>query len=521
MKLRILSAPIRWIWRDRRRRHAIAWALGASVAGVLLLGAFFFWSPRAFPLKDLPDAAGREETLPAVPTPLSDEELGYQSWLSHVTWALPAAEEGGYWGIGGGQYGLDSVRYHAAFAGYAAAAIGLRTPAYTGVTGKILKNAIERLIDPQAWKYIGGYWKDAPGFPDPCANENIMYTGHLLQLLVFYEAITGDASFRERGFDLVWSGKETFHYTTLTLADRVARQMKESANGGVACEPGWIFFSCNNHPQIALLLLERMGFGDWSESRRRWEAWAMGSLHAPVGGGIFRTFFDENRGLFCPVGIPGGDGWSILWYVPWAGDRRVPQALWREARSRFDPAAVMSGNDLIASEWVKNCCLPDFPPPAVAVVFLAAAARASGDHATAETFESWLDRTCLVRTAEGNFLDVGRNWRIAATANRALSAAIAHGSDLRQFVQSPPERAYFQGPLLTGVEPATTQVRQAYRTQRELVAEIDGHGKDVLLTFKNLPADCEIKGIPRSDWHFENGVLRIANAGRQTFSVLW
>lgn len=517
---RLLVGTIRCVWQGRRRRLAFALAAGIFAAGLSWLLVFVLWNPRAFPVKNMGDDARGARTELSAPLPLTEEELGYQSWLSHVTWALPAGEEAEYWGIGGRQYGLDSVRYHAAFAGYAAAAIGLRTPAYTGVTGKILKNAIERLIDPASWRYIGGYWKDAPGFPDPCAKENIMYTGHLLQLLVFYEAITGDASFREQGFDLVWSETAKFHYTTRTLAERVAGQMRESANGGVACEPGLVFFACNNHPQVALLLLERMGLGEWPEERRRWEDWSLASLHAPAGG-IFRLFYDLNRRWYFPVGLPGGDAWALLWYVPWAGGRDVPQELWRQARSRFDPAKVMAGDDGIARQWMKDCCVPDFPPPAVAASFLAAAARACGDRATAEAFEHWLDRTCLVRTAEGNFLNAGRNWRIAATANRALAAALANGSDLRQFVQFPPERAYFQGPLLTGVEPATTQVRQAYRTRREFVAEIDGHGKDVLLTFKNLPAGCEIKGIPPSNWHFENGMLRIANAGRQTFSILW
>lgn len=397
----------------------------------------------------------------------------------------------------------------------------MRTPAYTAVTGKILKNAIERLIDPASWRYIGGYWKDAPGFPDPCANENIMYTGHLLQLLVFYEAITGDASFREQGFDLVWSGKERFHYTTLTLADRIARQMRESANGGIACEPGLIFFACNNHPQVALLLLERMGLGKWPLERRKWESWALASLHAPVGTGIFRTFYDQGRRLYCPMGLPGGDAWSILWYVPWAADEEIPRTLWRQARSRFDPENVMSGDDRMETRLIKSCCMPDFPPSAVAASFLAAAARACGDPATAAVFEQWMDRTCLVRTAHGNFLDVGKSWRIAATANRAISLAIANGSDLRQFVQSPPERASFRGPLLTAVEPSTVRVRQAYRTDDAFVVETDGSAKDVRLTFVNLPAIREIAGIRREDWRFENGELRIANAGRQKISIHW
>lgn len=35
--------------------------------------------------------------------------------------------------------------------------------------------------------------------------ENVMYTGHLLQVLASYESLTGDDHYRTHGFDLVWS----------------------------------------------------------------------------------------------------------------------------------------------------------------------------------------------------------------------------------------------------------------------------------------------------------------------------
>jgi hypothetical protein len=35
--------------------------------------------------------------------------------------------------------------------------------------------------------------------------------------------------------------------------------MRINATGGVPCEPGLVFFQCQNHPQCGLRLLEVMG----------------------------------------------------------------------------------------------------------------------------------------------------------------------------------------------------------------------------------------------------------------------
>ena len=40
--------------------------------------------------------------------------------------------------------------------------------------------------------------------------------------------------------------------------------------------------------------------------------------------------------MFYPRGHNGLDGWSLLWYEPWAKDRDTALALWREAAARID-----------------------------------------------------------------------------------------------------------------------------------------------------------------------------------------
>ena len=70
-------------------------------------------------------------------------------------------------------------------------------------------------------------------------------------------------------------------------------------------------------------------------------------------------------------------------------------------------------------------------PPTVAAPFLAAAARACGDSAAAERLERPLDAKYLRRDGGMYRLDLAREWRIGATANRIIALAIANGSSFR------------------------------------------------------------------------------------------
>jgi hypothetical protein len=73
-------------------------------------------------------------------------------------------------------------------------------------------------------------------------------------------------------------------------------------------------------------------------------------------------------------------------------------------------------------------------PPITVVSFLAAAARACGDAESAVRLERIADRS-LVRKGGMLYLDVGREWRIGATANRIMALALVNGSNFRSFLR--------------------------------------------------------------------------------------
>lgn len=418
---------VRLVWPlGSVRSHRIAAGAGAS----LLLLAFFDPAGGIHVVPsgaagDVPDAAAK---------PLCPDECAALRWLEHVTGALPPEEERDWWAIGGAQYGILAKRYNIAFAGYAAAALGMRgDEAQRAAAGRIIGSCIERYLKRDVWAYSmsKSYWGRKPWAPDPCFRENVMYTGHLLQLLALYETFTGDTRYWKDGFDFVWKDGRKVHYTVRKLIDVTVHQMRHGPNGGLTCEPGLMFFPCNNHPHIALALFSRLGHGDWRKDARRWEKWALDHYAKPLfGGGALNLVYHVNSGVFYPRGSSGLDAWSLLWYEPWAADRGSAISLWNEARKTMDWTALSEPADKVDGR--DTCCDPAKVPPTVVASFLSAAARACDDAATAERLEKPLDGKRLRRDGGMYWLDLDREWRIGATANRIIALAIANGSSFRR-----------------------------------------------------------------------------------------
>ena len=190
-----------------------AYSKNILVSVCLFLLFFVHCGGVIFAAEPLPVNGKTQVSLP----PLTEDERAALRWLDYVTGPLSDAEEREWWptDAGGQQFGLSATRYHIAFAGYAAAALGIRGNAeQRAVVGRILKNCIERYLRREVWAYSQSkdYWGKQPWAPDPCYRENVMYTGHLLQLLALYECFTGDTRYWTDGFDFVWNAKKRVHY---------------------------------------------------------------------------------------------------------------------------------------------------------------------------------------------------------------------------------------------------------------------------------------------------------------------
>ena len=379
----------------------------------------------------------------------SADEAAALRWLDHITGPLSAEQERELWNFGGTQHGLFAKRYGIAFAGYAAAALGMRGGEERRVTaGRILGNCISRFLRRDVWAYSQSksYWGAKPWAPDPCYRENVMYTGHLLQLLALYEAFTGDLRYWSEGFDFVWKDGRKVHYDVQRLIDVTVDQMRSGPGGGLCCEPGLMFFPCNNHPHYALALFSALGHGDWKAEARRWEKWAIAHFGKPLfGGGALNMVRHARSGIDYPRGSAGLDAWSVLWYEPWAEDRKDALALWREAAANIDWKVYADPADVIDG-FAHTCCNPAKVPATVEASFLAAAARACGDSAAAERLERPLDARYLVRKDGFFHLDLNREWLIGASANRIIALAASNGSSFRSFLSRVRSSGGFEHP---------------------------------------------------------------------------
>ena len=413
----------------------------ACAAGALLLcvpvavAACVFLRPTGPSLADiLRDAPDDSADAPRI-LPLSDDELAALAWLEHVTGRMREDEEREWWDIGGDQFGIFATRYSIAFAGYAAAAIGMRGDAdVRGRVGRVLGSCIGRMLSADVWAYSqsSGYWGGKSWAPDPCRRENVMYTGHLLHLLAYYELFTGDRRYHREGggWDFVWKDGRRVHYDVERLIAVTVEQMRKGPNGGVTCEPGLMFFACNSHPQVALKLFGRLGYGDWSADAARWEKWALSHYFSPMfGGGAVSLVYHVRGNFMYPRGQAGLDGWSLLWYEAWATDRRLAASLWRRVVESLDWTWLDSAADACGD---MGCCDPRPVPASVAAVFLAAAARACDDAGTAARLERAVDARHMKREGGMLWLDLDRRWRIGATAMRIVSLAESNGSRLRR-----------------------------------------------------------------------------------------
>ena len=418
--------------RGARRRSRIV--ASAWLAVPALLAAWLALRPSGPDVDWMLRSSPESEGEPPCARPLSDDELSGLAWLERVTGGMDEAEERGWWETGCSQHGIFAKRYNIAFAGYAAAAIGMRGDgAVRSRAGRVLGNCVGRMLRRDVWAYSqsDGYWGRKPWAPDPCRRENVMYTGHLLQLLAFYELFTGDRRYHKEGggWDFVWRDGRKVHYDVERLVGVTVEQMRKGPNGGVACEPGLVFFPCNNHPHVALAVFRRLGWGDWSADALRWEKWALARYLEPLcGGGALGLVYHMRGNFVYPRGQGGLDGWSLLWYEAWASDRRLATSTWRRARGHIDWRRLESCGDEVG---IGGCCDPQPVSASVEAVFLAAAARACSDPETAERLEKAVDARYLRREGGLLWLDMDRRWRIGATAMRLIALAEANGSRFR------------------------------------------------------------------------------------------
>jgi hypothetical protein len=263
---------------------------------------------------------------------LTDRELMVSRWFSQLT-CLQDRGSGPWpeWHDDGKQMGITSLRYQLAFAGYACAAMAARTPAYRELVQRQLGDLCERMLDVRVWSYVPHYWKYGDNPPDPCLYENVMYTGHLTQLMCLYELLTGDRRYTESGWDFIWRDGRKTHYDLRQAIERLHVQSERNPHGGICCEPGLVFATCNAHSAASFVLFDLLHGTEYAAANTKWFAWMSKNFRNrnPSSPAFFNLVYHQSRSMFVPMGDVGADCWTLGWGYPWFPETELAREAWK------------------------------------------------------------------------------------------------------------------------------------------------------------------------------------------------
>ena len=230
---------------------------------------------------------------------LTDKMIGLQNYLKYAlhlgensTIPKTAYEATMYnysfqypWNTDVRETGFGALRYNIAFASYAIASTGaIYTPAFPEYTANDLRAAVGRFVKPIVWSYwslkkiCGTPWKkiceiynysmcDISNLfgkakcPDPVYKDNVMYSGHLAQIMTLYESFSKEYSLSTKGWSFYNEQykirkMKPSKYNLKKLISTITSQNIQSPISAFSCEPTIIYTVCNQHSVLGIILYD-------------------------------------------------------------------------------------------------------------------------------------------------------------------------------------------------------------------------------------------------------------------------
>lgn len=421
---------------------------------------------------------------------LDDKQLGHLRFIANVAqrrhndWSLMDSEEPG-------QGGFDAYRYQLAMMAYT---VHLANYHYTPAWREQHRTTSEQLVDKMMRFDVWSFWENvsrgakqfdpslaalSDGWRDPVIRQNIMYSGHLFQMVTSY-AMLYDSDRYERAGALTFDfdpkargmGREQFVYDTSRLAEVLRDQFAANGWAGIECEPNAIFVECNQHPMLGFKLLDgRKGtryFTDVSAQYLKvFEEQQF--FHPDNGSSMFFKMVKQNRKI--PAELAWNDGWAGTFLHAWAPDK--VRAVYPKLRQKY-----------VVRQADGTAVIP-FTKPSEAWSwgngFIAALAAETGDVDTARAMLDYADRHWSPTWVDGG-LHYPRNdahesapgrgngipERFSSprvntlTGNGLLGLArVNPGQGLLAMFERPWTRAHFDKPFIAGVAYPQVQVARA------------------------------------------------------------
>lgn len=324
------------------------------LALIVLSAASTLW-PTAMASESGP---GSDEGYPA----LSAKQLGHVRHLANL-----AYQPDGDWSLMGDTPpgdDFDAYQFQIAFAAYALAVAHYHyTPAYRD----FYRDTSARLIEKMTYKDVWDYWAqmskfeyvssddgaerayteaDWFGWIDPNAKKNIMYSGHLLQMIGLHEALSDDRRYDQPGSLLFRFASVSYDGTPTAIKydhERLARviydQFLEDDFRGIECERNAVYTECQQHPILGLMQydqkhgtqlapLVQKEFAQTIKEREYISPKTMTTMY----------FLDVRRDKVIPATYAWSDGWTGHALHVW--DKELVEAIYPAQRKLYFPSML-------------------------------------------------------------------------------------------------------------------------------------------------------------------------------------
>jgi hypothetical protein len=399
---------------------------------------------------------------------LSKKELGHVQFLVKV-----AQQPLGDWSYMGGreegQEGMEAYRYQLGYMAYALALAQYhKTPAYRELYQKAMDNLIQKMVRKDVWYYweetSKGFTATNPpqrgrglGWLDPVVEKNIMYSGHLINMVELYHMLYRDDRYdKPKSITFRWNLfeklKNIFEYDGNKLADVIHKQFLEHPLHMIECEIGLAFPVCNQHPLLGLILYDH-NHGT--------------NLAGPVKDLLMKTLTE--KGLLDPatqdfqqffmidqgkaIGPPSPVNNAFVGMPMHAWKTELIEKLYpihaQKVEFASDGTAKVEGDAGFGTTSV-----PGF----------AGYAREMGDEKTAKSLIAWMENNCSPQWM-GNIYFYPRNDERKISTIFKVHAAVAElnvKNGIWSMYNRPWKDSYFNQPFISGVEHPKAMVKQAY-----------------------------------------------------------
>jgi hypothetical protein len=293
-------------------------------------------------LSCVPPAAAKPAKPPVDPASypaLDDQQLGHVNAIVR----LAGQSDSDWSGMGSSEPGqgyFDAYRYQLAMMSYTLSLASYRyTPAYRALYRDTDAKLIHKMMLFDVW----GFWELTSrgakafdpsltalgeGWIDPVKDQNIMYSGHLFQMVTTHQMLYGDMRYAQPGaltftYNPVGRGmgKQSFPYDTHSLAKVLADQFQENGWKGIECEPNAIFPECNQHPLLGFALYDRANGTDYFKrisAAYKQQFDALNFVDPKTRS--FAAFYMVKQGVTLQNPAAWADGWAgtfmHAWYKP-------------------------------------------------------------------------------------------------------------------------------------------------------------------------------------------------------------